>query len=154
MARRFLTLALAAGTAIGIATFAHAQSGKSGTSGPGASDYAPGRSANPPPGQGGQPPGQTQRGTTGQGKGASEFAPGRSTTNPPPGQGGDPPGQMMNDQKSRQGGSGNRSHSNEDGCASKRCDPSTTDEARRLMEPGFFADYDRHAMRETKRQLS
>jgi hypothetical protein len=108
MARRILTLALAAGTAIGIATFANAQGGKSGTSGPGASDYAPGRSANPPPGQGGQPPGQTQRGTTGQGKGASEFAPGRSTTNPPPGQGGEPPGQMMNDQKKRQGGSGNR----------------------------------------------
>ena len=59
MAQRILTPALAAGTAIGIVAFAHAQGGKSGTSGPGASDYAPGRSnTNQPPGQGGTPPGQ------------------------------------------------------------------------------------------------
>jgi hypothetical protein len=113
MAHRILTLALAAGTAIGIVALAHAQggSGKGGSSGPGASDFAPGRSnTNQPPGQGGTPPGQMmneqKKGTTGQGKGASDFAPGRST-NQPPGQGGTPPGQMMNEQK-RQGGGGNR----------------------------------------------
>ncbi len=110
MAHRILTLALAAGTALGMATLAHAQGaqGKGGSSGQGASQHAPGHSTtNDPPGQGGTPPGQMMNdrkksGTTGQGKGASEFAPGRSA-NPPPGQGGTPPGQKMNDRKDRQG---------------------------------------------------
>jgi hypothetical protein len=118
MANRILTLALAAGTALGLATLAHAQGsqGKGGSPGQGASQFAPGHSTtNEPPGQGGSPPGQMMNdqkkkkngttgqgsGTTGQGKGASEFAPGRSA-NPPPGQGGTPPGQMMNDQKKKQ----------------------------------------------------
>ena len=109
MAHRILKLALAAGTAIGIVAFAHAQggTGQGGSSSPGASGNAPGRSdTNQPPGQGGTPPGQMMNdqkksGTSGQGKGASDYAPGRSD-NPPPGQGGTPPGQM-----NKQGG-GNR----------------------------------------------
>ncbi|MPZ36513.1 MAG: hypothetical protein GEU95_00370 [Rhizobiales bacterium] len=93
MAHRILTLALAAGTAIGIATLAHAQGGVGGSpSSPGAAGYTY------------QPPMMNeQRGTVGQGRGASDVAPGRSA-NPPPGQGGEPPGQMMNEQKRPRGG--------------------------------------------------
>ena len=115
MAHRILTLALAAGAAIGIAALAHAQ-GYGGASGPGGwvgptikQDTAPSGGRN------GNPTGPTTgQGTTGQGgswdRGASEFAPGRDPgsardTNPGRG-GGTPPGQM-NEQKTRPG-SGNR----------------------------------------------
>jgi hypothetical protein len=110
MAHRILTLALATGTMVAMATLAHAQ-GYGGASGPGGWS-GPQTQEAPPGGHSGNPMGGTTgQGTAGQsGSSGKEFAPGH---NPPardtnPGRGsGSPPGQMMNEQKTRPG-SGNR----------------------------------------------
>jgi hypothetical protein len=102
MAHRMLPFALAAGTAIGIATFAHAQGGVGGSGiTPGAFGEQSERFANPPP-RG--PIIDEPSGTTGQGPGTSRYAPQRSVN--PPVRRGEPRGRLRNEERRR--GSGYR----------------------------------------------
>lgn len=96
MAHRMLTLTLAAGAAIGVVTFAHAQGGVGGSGvTPGAFGSASERFANPPP-RG--PIVEEPSGTTGQGPGASGYEPRRSVS-PAPTRRGEPRGRLKKEKR-------------------------------------------------------